>query len=77
MEQLKIMLSGIPIFPDRASTIAKGVDHLHYFLTGITLFFTAIIFATIFYFAVNIAAGRTTNALPSSKAQFPWNSRGL
>ncbi len=42
----------IPFHPDRASTVAEGVDHLHYFLTAITLSFTAIIFLTIFYFAV-------------------------
>ncbi|HZP02210.1 MAG TPA: cytochrome c oxidase subunit II [Terriglobia bacterium] len=46
------MWQGFPIYPDQASTIAQGVDHLHFFLTGITLFFTAIIFTTIFYFAV-------------------------
>jgi cytochrome c oxidase subunit 2 len=46
------MWQGFPIYPDQASTIAQGVDHLHFFLTGITLFFTAIIFSTIFYFAV-------------------------
>lgn len=46
------MWQGFPIYPDQASTIAQGVDHLHFFLTGITLFFTAIIFTTIFYFAI-------------------------
>src|SRR5712692_6224022 len=45
-------LAGLPIFPDQGSTIAEGVDHLHYFLTALTLFFTFIIFSTIFYFAV-------------------------
>jgi len=43
---------GFSIHPERASTIAAGVDHLHYFLTAITLMFTAIIFSIIFYFAV-------------------------
>jgi cytochrome c oxidase subunit 2 len=42
----------IPIRPPAASTIAEGVDRLHFFLTGITLFFTAIIFVTIFYFMI-------------------------
>ncbi len=46
------MWSGFPIHPDQASTIARGVDYLHYFLTAVTLFFTALIFLTIFYFAV-------------------------
>ncbi len=46
------MLQGIPIRPEQASTIARGVDHLYYFLTAIDLFFTAVIFLTIFYFAL-------------------------
>ncbi len=44
------MQGGIPIHPDQASSIAKSVDHLYFFLTGVTLFFTALIFLTIFYF---------------------------
>jgi cytochrome c oxidase subunit 2 len=46
------MLQGIPFRPEQASTIARGVDHLYYFLTAIDLFFTAVIFLTIFYFAL-------------------------
>jgi cytochrome c oxidase subunit 2 len=42
--------SMIPIHPPAASSIAEGVDKLHFFLTGITLFFTALIFSLIFYF---------------------------
>jgi cytochrome c oxidase subunit 2 len=42
----------LPFQPEQASSVAKGVDHLYFFLTFITLFFTAIIFLTIFYFAV-------------------------
>jgi cytochrome c oxidase subunit II len=41
-----------PFQPDQASTVARGMDQLHFFLTGITLSFTAIIFLTIFYFSV-------------------------
>jgi cytochrome c oxidase subunit 2 len=44
------MWQGFPIRPDQASTIARGVDHLFYFLTAIDLFFTALIFLIIFYF---------------------------
>jgi cytochrome c oxidase subunit 2 len=47
-----MLLQGIPIHPEQGSTIAKDVDALHFFLTGITLFFTALIFAIILYFAV-------------------------
>jgi len=46
------MLADIPIYPAQASTIAREVDQLHYVLTGITLFFTALIFLTIFYFMI-------------------------
>jgi cytochrome c oxidase subunit 2 len=46
------MWQGFPIRPDQASTIAQGVDHLYYFLTGVTLFFTALIFLVVFYFAI-------------------------
>jgi cytochrome c oxidase subunit 2 len=41
-----------PVHPPAASSIAEGVDQLHYFLTAITLFFTVLIFAVIFYFMV-------------------------
>lgn len=43
---------GFPIRPDQASTIARGVDHLYYFLTAVDLSFTFVIFLTIFYFAI-------------------------
>ena len=46
------MWQGFQIRPDQASTIAQGVDYLYFFLTAIDLFFTAIIFLTILYFAV-------------------------
>jgi cytochrome c oxidase subunit 2 len=46
------MLLNLPFQPEQASSIAEGVDRLYIFLTFITLFFTAIIFATIFYFAI-------------------------
>ena len=45
-------MHGLPLHPDQASTIARGVDHLYYFLTAVDLFFTALIFLTIFYFAI-------------------------
>lgn len=45
-------MQGLPFQPDQASTIAKSVDYLYYFLTAITLFFTALIFSIIFYFMI-------------------------
>jgi len=41
-----------PLKPDDASTTAASVDHLQFVLTAITLFFTFVIFTTIFYFMV-------------------------
>ncbi len=46
------MWEGFRLHPHQASTIARGVDHLFYFLTAVDLFFTALIFLTIFYFAI-------------------------
>jgi len=46
------MWQGFSIRPEQASTIAPGVDYLYYFLTIIDLFFTAVIFLTILYFAL-------------------------
>src|SRR6266481_1275707 len=43
-------MQGISFQPDQASTIARSVDHLYFFITAITLFFTFVIFLTIFYF---------------------------
>ncbi len=46
------MWQGFQFVPDRASTFARGVDGLFYFLTAIDIFFTVIIFLAIFYFAI-------------------------
>lgn len=45
-------MQALTIRPEEASTIASGVDYLYYFLTAIDLFFTVVIFCTIFYFAL-------------------------
>jgi cytochrome c oxidase subunit 2 len=49
---LAAIQEGVPIRPEAASSIAEGVDRLYFFLTGVTLFFTALIFIVIFYFMV-------------------------
>jgi cytochrome c oxidase subunit 2 len=46
------MWEGFPLFPEQASTIAEGVDHLYLFLVGLTAFFSVLIFSVIFYFAI-------------------------
>ena len=42
----------IPLFPEQASTISVEVDQLLYFLVAVSVFFTLLIFAAIFYFAI-------------------------
>ena len=42
----------MPFQPPAASSIAGGVDQLYYLLTGITVFFSVLIFSIIFYFMV-------------------------
>jgi cytochrome c oxidase subunit 2 len=65
------MWQGFPLRPVEASTIARGIDHLYYFLTAVDLFFTALIFLTIFYFAIryrrrpgNEKAAKTKTLMP-------------
>ena len=45
------MLSDLPLFPERASTISAGVDHL-LFLLAVALFFSTLIFTLVVYFAI-------------------------
>src|ERR1700730_5385403 len=45
-------MQSLPFQPEQASTIARSVDQLYFFLTAITLFFTALIFSVIFYFMI-------------------------
>ena len=49
---LRGLTAAIPLRPPAASSIAEDVDKLHYTLTLITLFFTAVIFLCIFYFMI-------------------------
>jgi len=42
----------IPIQPPAASSIAEGVDKLYFVLSGITVFFTVLIFSIIFVFMI-------------------------
>jgi cytochrome c oxidase subunit 2 len=65
------MWSGFPLRPDQASTIAEGVDKLHYFLTFVTLFFTAGIFITIFYFMVKYRRRSPDDQPPQIEGSLP------
>src|SRR5579885_2148643 len=55
----------IPLFPEQASTISVEVDQLLYFLLAVSVFFTVLIFAAIFYFAIKYRR-RSEAELPSS-----------
>ena len=46
------MWEGFPLFPEQASTIAEGVDSLYFFLVGISVFFSLLIFTLVFVFAI-------------------------
>lgn len=46
------MNDGFTIFPKQASTFAPHYDLLYYFLTAVTVFFTALIFVLIAYFCL-------------------------
>jgi len=46
------MLSGLPLFPERASTIGASVDQLYFFLLAVAGIFATLIFAAVFYFAI-------------------------
>jgi cytochrome c oxidase subunit 2 len=43
---------GLRLFPVQASTISVETDHLLYFLVAVAAFFSLLIFAAIFYFAI-------------------------
>ena len=53
--------------PTSASTSAGRVDHLYFFLTGLTLFFTFLIFAIIFYFMIKYRRRSEEERPPETK----------
>jgi cytochrome c oxidase subunit 2 len=65
------MWQGFPLIPVEASTIARGIDHLYYFLTAVDLFFTALIFLTIFYFAIRYRRRPGNEKAPKTKTLMP------
>lgn len=46
------MIPGFPLFPEQASTFAPEVDALYFFLVGVSLFFSILIFGLVFFFAI-------------------------
>jgi len=46
------LISGLPLFPERASTMASRVDALYFFLLGVSAFFAVLIATLIVVFAI-------------------------
>src|SRR5215470_3844717 len=46
------MFSGIPLFPEQASTIAPRVDNLYFFIIAVTAFFAVLVSVVVVVFAV-------------------------
>ena len=46
------MQSWIPLVPEQASTLSSKVDALYFYLSGVTLFFTILISATLIFFVI-------------------------
>ena len=57
------MNTDFQIVPDQASTLAPQVDYLYYFLTAVTVFFTALIFLLIVYLGLKYR--RKSEAMPA------------
>ena len=57
------METRFPLFPEQASNFAPEVDHLLYFLLAVSVFFTLLIFFSIFYFAIRYRR-RSEHELP-------------
>jgi len=47
-----MQIFGIPIFPDQASTFAKDVDALYFFIFAVSAFFALVVAVSILYFGV-------------------------
>ena len=46
------MFSGIPFFPEQASTLAARVDNLYLFIVAVTAFFALVVTIVVIVFAV-------------------------
>ena len=61
-------MMGFPLFPEVASSIAQSVDLLYFVLVALTVFFSALIFLCILYFAVKYRRkpGKTAEQVPGA-----------
>jgi cytochrome c oxidase subunit 2 len=62
-------MQAFPFQPEQASSIAQSVDYLYLFISAVTVFFTTVIFAVIFYFMIKYrrrSAGERPKAIEGS-----------
>ena len=64
------------LFPEQASATAVHLDHLTLYLLGVAAFFSTLIFALIFIFAIKYAAGPGTSAWEKPAMRFHSRSPG-
>ncbi|MEP6662854.1 MAG: cytochrome c oxidase subunit II [Verrucomicrobiota bacterium] len=66
----------IPFFPDSASSGAGQVDHLYFFLIGMSVFFIVVIFVPMIFFLLKYRRGKKANRahlnLPTNKIETTW-----
>jgi cytochrome c oxidase subunit 2 len=65
------MAQSLQLRPTAASVSADRMDHLFFFLTGITLFFTTLIFLTIFYFMIKYRRRSEEERPPETQQNIP------
>ncbi|HEY0322727.1 MAG TPA: cytochrome c oxidase subunit II [Pyrinomonadaceae bacterium] len=70
------LLRDFPLFPDQGSTVAGGVDALFFFITAVSVFFSVLIVAVIFYFFIKYRR-RSPDEMPrpiegSTKLELTW-----
>ena len=46
------MFSGIPLFPEQASSVAPDVDNLYFFILAVTALFAIVVNVAVIYFAI-------------------------
>jgi cytochrome c oxidase subunit 2 len=60
-----------PFRPQQASTVSVGWDHLFYFLTALSVFFSVLIFTTIFYLAIKYRRRSKDEIPPPTEGNLP------
>src|SRR3954469_16942929 len=54
----------LPLFPEQASTMAKHVDALYFFILAVTVFFTLLVVILVAIFAVKYRREKHPTAVP-------------